>query len=68
MQPRRKGDAMPAHTKRLTIGATRALGTRKRSRTIRPRYLDEDVRIFRRLSRNSFRVAGEYIKRLIGSA
>lgn len=59
---------MPLHTKRLTVRATRALGTRKRSRPLRPRYRDEDVRIFRRLSRDSFQVAGEYIKRLIGSA
>jgi hypothetical protein len=63
-----KGKIMRLHARRNHVRTGWVRGTRKRSRRIRPRYRDDDVRIFLRLSQNSFRVAGNYIKKLIASA
>lgn len=61
--PERK--RMHSHTKRMTAGITRAIGTRRSLRAIPRRYQDDGLRVFRYMSRISRRITGEEIDELI---
>lgn len=64
VMPERK--RMQSHTNRLTIGATWARGTRKQARAIPPRYLNDDLRVFREISKLSRQAIANYVDRLMG--
>ena len=66
VMPERK--RMPSHAKRLAVRATRFIGTRRLVRAIPPRYQDDDLRVFRYMSKISRRVTAEEIDLLIGPA
>lgn len=57
---------MLTYTKRARVQATRAFG-RRRS-IFRTLARDEELRFFLRMSRNSLRVAGKYIERLMNGS
>lgn len=57
---------MHSHTKRLTLPATWARGTRKRARVIPPKYQNEDLYVLREMRKLSRKAAANYIDRLIG--
>jgi hypothetical protein len=57
---------MHSHVKRIQIPATWTRGTRKRTRAIPRRYQNEDLYVFREMSKLSRRAAGRYIDRLLG--
>lgn len=57
---------MPTYIKRARMQPTRAFG-RRRS-IFRTLARDEDLRFFLRMSRNSLRVAGKYIERLMNGS
>jgi hypothetical protein len=59
---------MHSHVKRIQIPATWTRGTRKRTRAIRSRYQDDDLRVFRYMSAISRRVTAEEIDELIRPA
>lgn len=57
---------MYSHTKRIQVRATWTRGTRKRTRAIPRRYQNEDLYVFREMSKLSRRAVGRYIDRLLG--
>ena len=64
--PERK--RMPSNTKRLMVPVTRTLGTRKNARRTARRYRNDDLLVFREMSKISRQVAREYIEKLLGAA
>lgn len=57
---------MPTYIKRARVRPRHVLGLRKS--IFRTLARDEELRFFLRMSRNSLRVAGKYIERLMNGA
>ena len=57
---------MPTYLKRVRVQPTRAFG-RRRS-IFRTLARDEELRFFLRMSRDSLRVAGKYVERLMNGS
>ncbi len=56
---------MPSTAKRIQTAPAFTRGTRRRTRSILPRYRDDDLRLFRHMSRLSRRAIANYVDRLL---